>query len=60
MQWQEHRRCSNLALSNSTKATKSIYRGIREEEQKGELQISPRSTSKGFPHKEEILVKIWI
>ena len=31
-QWQEHKKCSNPSLPNSTKATKA-YGGIREEEQ---------------------------
>src|SRR6266699_3459597 len=48
MQRQEHTKCSNSSLPNSTKATKS-YGGIKEEEQWRKSQRNPRSRSNRFP-----------
>jgi hypothetical protein len=48
-------KCTSPFLTNSTKATNA--KGEDERKNKGgEHQISPRSRSNGFPHKEERLI----
>ena len=48
MQWQEHTKWSSPSLPNSNKAT-NAYGGIRDEEQRGESQRTPRPRSTEFP-----------